>query len=653
MSDAIRRNRNQVFSRFLPGSVMSIDGETVEVRRHYVVGAAGDPSSEAYLRRLLVAELEHWRFRDTAYRSLRNDPDTSHFELVRTEKVQAHPVHLYECKSCHAVQEAGNGVERGRCRRCRAELRVLPFLLIHTCGKMKPMRVPECKTHKREFMKLDRYGKQRWACGLCGYTENAFSESCGKGCELVLVGAHLEKADKRLRRRNVSDPGVHNAQILTLLNPPGRGISEVLKDFPAQATALFLASYLELLPPSAQDLNQVVQLLRDLAGLQNAPQVQDSQLEKALAGLDPELAARIRKAAQAELESQNPRLVQAKALKAALEEAAAALGPDGTEALEPGIHAMVRDHVLASRLNGSVALATLAAELQRATGPRAVYASRTQGAVNLCDKAGFEQVLYLPTLPIRSAAYGFSRVKSRPTDDVLLNAFPEIISNKGTAHHVRPVFIADANTEALFFSLDSRRIIAWLVLNDWLPHADAVALQSERERRAWLLRQQQALSFDTIPEKTTKLSWAIGACVHSVSHLLIGQIASQSSFGETSLSEMLFPATLSTVIYVNQRSEFSLGGLRTFLEQRLEVALRAMLEDEGCMLDPGCSDDGGACVGCLFIPEVSCRLLNNALSRHLLFSGQPTGELAVHFDKPITGFFSPEVGRLADKLLPT
>lgn len=656
MSEAIRRNRNQVFSRFLPGAVMTIDGETVQVKRHSILGVTGDASSEAYLRRLLVDEVQKWLHRDPTYRSLLADPDSSDFELVTTNKVHAEPVDLYECKQCKAVQRPGNGSTRGKCRRCGGELRVLPFILVHTCGRMKPLRIPECKTHKTDWMILERHGKQRWRCGECGYTEPAVGGSCGKDCTLVLQKAFDpdDRAGKAMKRRAVSDPGVHNAQILTVLNPPGRGLADLLKDFEHQAGALFLAEYLGILPEFARDPEVAVMLLRDIQAIAAAPSVpeQDAQLIEQWRGfgLSDEQIAMMLKQVQAKVEKANPRLVQAKQLENVLSEAEKTIGPEGIGGIEPALQGQVRDSVLAARLAGMVTLKAVADELAATTGPRAVYASRVADAGLLLTEMGMAELYYLPQLPIRSAAYGFTRVENRPSDTVLLKPFDTIPSNKNNGQNVVPIFVADSKTEALCFRLSSARMIAWLVANGWVDKAEAAALDSEQKRRAWLLRQQQVVAFDSNPESFSAIAWAIPACIHSVSHLLMGQIASQSSFGETSLSEMVLPATLSTLIYVNQRSDFSLGGLRTFLEQRLDVALRASLEDEGCMLDPNCEEDGGACVGCLFVPEVSCRLLNVALSRHLLFGGPATGDLATVMSGSIVGYFDPNVASRARQL---
>ncbi|MGH1396532.1 MAG: hypothetical protein ACRAVC_21230, partial [Trichormus sp.] len=100
--------------------------------------------------------------------------------------------------------------------------------------------------------------------------------------------------------------------------------------------------------------------------------------------------------------------------------------------------------------------------------------------------------------------------------------------------------------------------------------------------------------------------------------------ADQSSFGETALSEHLLFSLNQTIVFVNRLQEFSLGGLKTFFEQRLDQAFQSLLQERGdCMFDPYCEETlGGACNGCLHLPEVVCRLFNNALSRILLYGGE-------------------------------
>ena len=125
------------------------------------------------------------------------------------------------------------------------------------------------------------------------------------------------------------------------------------------------------------------------------------------------------------------------------------------------------------------------------------------------------------------------------------------------------------------------------------------------------------------------IPWLVSSALHSANHLLIKAIADQSSFGETALSEHLLLSLNQTIIFVNRLQEFSLGGLKTFFEQRLDQAFKSILEERGdCMFDPDCEEWlGGACAGCLHLPEVVCRVFNNALSRILLYGGEISAEI--------------------------
>ena len=155
------------------------------------------------------------------------------------------------------------------------------------------------------------------------------------------------------------------------------------------------------------------------------------------------------------------------------------------------------------------------------------------------------------------------------------------------------------------------------------------------EPTLWLLQRHSRIhsrsgpAFDDRLDQDFLIPWLVGSAIHSATHLMIRAIADQSSFGETALSEHLLLSLNQTIIFVNRLQEFSLGGLKTFFEQRLDQAFKSLLEErEDCMFDPYCEETlGGACAGCLHLPEVVCRLFNNALSRILLYGGDVSTEM--------------------------
>jgi hypothetical protein len=108
-----------------------------------------------------------------------------------------------------------------------------------------------------------------------------------------------------------------------------------------------------------------------------------------------------------------------------------------------------------------------------------------------------------------------------------------------------------------------------------------------------------------IPEEET-ITRAVYGLVHSFSHLVLRQAVIQSGFDRTSLSEYLFPHGLSFVLYSNNRSSFTIGGLYTLFEQTLHEHLRAVQDKGGvCVYDPVCMEETGACHACMHTSELS------------------------------------------------
>ena len=240
---------------------------------------------------------------------------------------------------------------------------------------------------------------------------------------------------------------------------------------------------------------------------------------------------------------------------------------------------------------------------------------------------GISQVTVIQDLPVLHLAYGYTRLSHQPEAAVLW-AFDKKgfdLAGEEPKGNWIPMPIYKLKTEALFFQFDAKRIVKWLHANNLAPDPATIA-----EPTFWLLQRQSQITsrsgpaFEDSPPLDFRIPWLVGSAIHSANHLLIKAIADQSSFGETAISEHLLLSLNQTIIFVNRLQEFSLGGLKTFFEQRLDQAFNSLLQERGdCMFDPDCEERlGGACAGCLHLPEVVCRLFNNALSRILLYGGE-------------------------------
>ncbi len=257
-----------------------------------------------------------------------------------------------------------------------------------------------------------------------------------------------------------------------------------------------------------------------------------------------------------------------------------------------------------------------------------LFCNNLSEAGNLMKKSlGINQVMVIQDLPVLHIAYGYTRLSHQPEGAVLW-AFDRKnfdLAGDEPSNNWIPMPTYKLNTEALLFQFDAERIVKWLHANNLAPDPTTIP-----EPRLWLLEHHSRVTSRSGPAFDDNLSpdflipWLVSSALHSANHLLIKAIADQSSFGETALSEHLLLSLNQTIIFVNRLQEFSLGGLKTFFEQRLDQAFKSLLEERGdCMFDPDCEERlGGACAGCLHLPEVVCRLFNNALSRILLYGGE-------------------------------
>ena len=235
--------------------------------------------------------------------------------------------------------------------------------------------------------------------------------------------------------------------------------------------------------------------------------------------------------------------------------------------------------------------------------------------------------MVIKDLPVLHLAYGYTRLSHQPEASVLW-AFDrknfDLAGEEPKGNWI-PMPVYKLETEALLFQFDAKRIVKWLHANNLAPDPTSIS-----EPTIWLLERHSRITSRSGPAFNDTLSpdflipWLVSSTIHSANHLLIKAIADQSSFGETALSEHLLFSLNQTIIFVNRLQEFSLGGLKTFFEQRLDQAFQSLLQERGdCMFDPYCEESlGGACNGCLHLPEVVCRLFNNALSRILLYGGE-------------------------------
>jgi hypothetical protein len=241
--------------------------------------------------------------------------------------------------------------------------------------------------------------------------------------------------------------------------------------------------------------------------------------------------------------------------------------------------------------------------------------------------------------PVIRLAVGFSRGGFQPYEADLV-AYRDR-AGRGQATKTM-IYSSRVDTEALVFALDEARVGRWLVANGLATTSDVSGMGAVRRWFAARLEGYEAElppkwdpEADIDPGDPLDAARALYELIHSVAHQVLRALAVDSGFAEEALSEYLFPHDLAFAIHPNGGTEFTIGALRTVLEQNLDEIVTRAIETDGCLYDPNCMiANRGSDHGCMQLAETSCQAWNWFLSRWQLF-GSP--------DRSITGFWDPRL----------
>jgi len=194
--------------------------------------------------------------------------------------------------------------------------------------------------------------------------------------------------------------------------------------------------------------------------------------------------------------------------------------------------------------------------------------------------------------------------------------------------------------EGVFLRFNEKSVFAWeqSVLNS--PRWQELRLSHQRNFN----RRQSASAVKTDPD--TRLPQPRYWALHSLSHMLIREMAMHSGYGAASLSERVYGwgpseeregAAGILISTTSADSEGTLGGLVELSSPEVITRLvnNALTRAGHCSSDPLCArklpvppEDalhGSACHFCLFVSETSCEKSNRFLDRAMVLTLQETG----------------------------
>ena len=529
---------------------------------------------------------------------------------------------VFECRNCRAAFSYRNEAaflkdkNNYKCRWCEGRLGQIYHVLVHQCGEMKQLWVPQCDNpvHKGKPTRvmLDFRGSQkamdfRWRCIDCG---SAINRPIYRRCERCSQAEEREGGegigDKTLMR-----PIPHRANAayyahhITKVNVSREDV-QPLQEHPEKERILVQA-YLE-------GFYETEDLLRGIVGKQT-PLVLSEQTR--------------RKAQQMPDGPEKERWLDMAKAMAAMEKAESSSGAEQQN------HYGLSDEALGElfdyvKLRGSCRIKDLEM-LKREMEPKRPGIGRVLEDLRMEHEAvGMAEVSLIEDFPVITAVFGYTRVSAEPelrmgdrTIRTMFRHFPTFRMSTDKLQDRIPVFTRVSETEGLLVRLDPIRLLTWLEKRN--PGSIGSVPTNERDAKVWLLKNVGDVDRFVTGEGLTETTRHVFGLVHTFSHMFVRAAASLAGVDRTGFSEYLFPR-LGTFVVYNANIEFNLGGITTLFEEELDVLLRNVrygpLAKE-CMYDPVCWEQlNGSCHACTHLGEMACGFFNRGMRRDYLFGAK-------------------------------
>jgi len=594
----MKRGLNQVLFQYMPGKTFD-NPEHQMIERVAQIGGEdiSDEVNDEHLKKRVFAAINEWEGGHREYLSLTLD----NFSIIQPSDVisEVFPLVL-RCDSCYAVENYGrirDTLKDGSisCSNCGgSSLHQLHHVLIcGECSGIESLSVPGCNRHDWDYVKLDdsaeSYRNFRWRCGKCEEQGHDATISTGlnRNCDSCgsMLRPTVHRASQAYRIHHLKQVDINFEY----------GLEDDEDDREVSDIALGAAYGIYDHPDN------------EISFYRDKQESGTGQIEELLGGdiVDEEQKGQIREQFSDELKASGE-------LTQILNE---------LEEVRETDRNISRNHFNYLRTLEEIKTETLEELDSDIGGPG-------ESPSDVLQRFGVSDLRLTSEFPILTAVYGYHRTFDDPEEDEYptLRAFPY-----AQGSDTIPIYATSSDTEAVFLTLDHRRVGEWLASNDLLD-VDVDEL-SDQELRAHIHAEMDELRPYIDVDEMTEVSRYVHGLLHTLSHRLIEEAAMLSGIEETSLAEFMFPEALSVAIYSNQTHSFTIGGLYTLAERSLEQWFESVQqESEHCIYDPVCSEQGATCHACTHISEIGCQHFNQNLSRGFLFG-------RTNQETPMTGYW--------------
>lgn len=608
------RGQTQVLYQFLPGAVFEHDQygfckiTGVELQEQSV-------NHDAVFN--AVADLL-FQWPDDAFRAGFADPrqgQNRRFYVIGTPttvRFEPFPT-LLECRRCRRVHRLRDLTRRPQltprqCPACNGVLGQLRYVQAHNCGRIEELYYPQnaCPRHGSRYLAFQDTGRvrsARWRCGSCGDAEVGRLRMTPCVCQYSrsLGNQQANVYERGLKTLAVTDSALFLPHVVPFINFNQEAERIFYQD--PEILSLVLARTWGILDANLPDT--ICERERRLGASAHNAEKDDiaDDLARALEKVAPNdpLVLRWR---QKKAES---------AMPPGQEAIAAVTTLLGTQAPIPNTpaprqlieHIAILDTLQTTSINGAAAdLASIGDN----SGATSLHSASTFALREL----GIASLKIVSDFPIALCGVGYTRITRDPMRSILTPF------ETGDSQGRVPLYVVTSETEGIYFQLDPRRVVRWLIDNEWVL---APLPSSGTNAWAWLYSTVPGLFENRWqPNYNEHLAVAVRTLLHTISHILLRHVE-WSGFSQNSVGEYLIPGALTGILYANRYAETKIGGLTTLFEHQLGIWLEDSAQSgRNCVYDPFCTDEGGTCVGCLH-REYNCPQFNRELSRAVLYGG--------------------------------
>ena len=227
-------------------------------------------------------------------------------------------------------------------------------------------------------------------------------------------------------------------------------------------------------------------------------------------------------------------------------------------------------------------------------------------------KLRFSSLRHVEDIALTSCLVGYTRGDYDP-NRVILQLY---VSSRRAGPLTYTVYTGTVRTEGIFVQLDPSETLNWISRVTGIDAAKKGDFTSDLFEIQKRYAPSSVKLFHGSEDPWSRTQYVL---LHTVSHLMIKALGKFSGLEQEGLTERIYPYQNGFVVYSNQNTDFSLGGLSMAFEHNLADILDVMVQDsEVCPYNPECETQYGACPACIYVAEISCENFNRVLDRRRL-----------------------------------